>query len=205
MQFIPIPKTVMVEIRYNYLTNLAENTLYFLSAATVTRDLTTEIAQKIGLWWYTYLRHAQNTGVTLRDILATDLTTENSFARHDLTYVGQPGAYSGGTLLPSNVTFCLSFRTGYAGRSFRGRNYLIGLTTSMLTNNNFKSTDETSLRGYYDRLIYPSADLGENWTWVVASRFHDKAPREVGMTTPVESVLATDLIVDNMRKRLPSH
>jgi hypothetical protein len=205
MQFVPVPATVQVEIRYNQYFNNMENVLYFLYDSTVTRSAIDDILARIGLWWHDYLRARQDDSISLRDLCGTDLTVENSWVRHDSTYVGQLGTYTSGSPLPSNVTFAMSFRTEYSGRSFRGRNFLVGVNSNMISANNLQSAFEATIRGYYERLLYPSADLGTHWTWVVVSRRHNNAWREVGLATPVESVVATDLILDSQRRRLTLH
>lgn len=104
---------------------------------------------------------------------------------------------------PNNVTIALSFRTGYAGRSRRGRNYFVGAAEIDIANNELSSTVAASYIEGYEAIKTITAGAG--WTWVVYSRYENNEPRTTGLTTPVQTVILTDLIVDSMRSRLPNH
>jgi len=40
-------------------------------------------------------------------------------------------------------------------------------------------------------------------TWVIVSRFLDKAPRTTGISRTVSSVILVNLVADSQRRRLP--
>lgn len=109
--------------------------------------------------------------------------------------------------MPGNVTMSVSFRTALRGRSFRGRNYVAGLTEDQVAGNIFISTLSASWKAAYEAIAAAIASTG--WTWVVVSRFSgvdavtkEPIPRAAGVTTPVLSVIVVDDFVDSQRRRL---
>jgi hypothetical protein len=103
--------------------------------------------------------------------------------------------------LPSNVTLAISFRTGFRGRSFRGRAYAVGLTEGQVTGDSVSDAVATAYREHWEAFIasvqtdFPGASLA------IVSRCQDGAWLTTATVTPVETVLV-DPTVDSMRKRL---
>jgi hypothetical protein len=121
----------------------------------------------------------------------------------DVTDVGTstPNIYALGS------TFVVSFRTDLRGRSFRGRNYVIGLTEDMVDGNSLEAGVSEPWRLAYAHLGTLVADI--DWTWVVVSRFSgvsgsppEPTPRVAGVTTPITSVVVVDQFIDSQRRRL---
>jgi hypothetical protein len=101
----------------------------------------------------------------------------------------------------------VSFRTESRGRSFRGRNYIVGLTEDQVTGNDFASGITGLFQAVYELLLDFGQDIA--WAWVVASRFsgvdpvtHDPIPRTTGIATVVTAVTVVDNFVDSQRRRL---
>jgi len=108
---------------------------------------------------------------------------------------------NGNDPLPALTAACISFRTGFTGRSARGRNYIPGLCISdMAANeNSIDSTVLTALKDAYDLMAgYVNAD---GWFHVVISRFTLGAARPTGVYKPVTSYLFTDTKWDTQRRR----
>lgn len=200
MPFIPVENTAMVEIRGTIALQKVENTLYFeKSSAFGTADLEA-LGDAIIDWWTTNLSGVVSSQYQLREVYVTDLTTDTSAA---VTRVPDPDVFGtvGGEIMPLNVSWALSFRTAFRGRSFRGRNYFCGFVTDQISSNTVNNDTVIAIKNAYLALFATATDAGV--TWVIASRFHNKAPRTAGVTAPVIAIVAVDNVVDSQRRRLP--
>ena len=110
---------------------------------------------------------------------------------------------------PNNVAACISFRTGVAGRSFRGRNYIPALANDQVNLNTMEVEYMAALKAAYDLLLPGGGALPGGWIWGVLSRFSGvdvdghPIPRAFGVFTPIINTLFVDATVDSMRNRLP--
>ena len=200
MPFIPVANTVMAEIRMTQDFQQCENTLYFeFATPPVIGDLI-DLAGDLQAWWIAEYGPLAHEGVVLREIFLTDLTSATGPTLAKVPASLTTGSVTG-EALPNNVTCAVSFRTGSRGRSFRGRNYFVGLADSQVGHNTLISTFLADLQNAYSAL--PAALSSVDAVWVVVSRFADNAPRAAGVTTPILSVSITDSTVDSMRTRLP--
>lgn len=207
MPFVPATRTALVEVRASQGLQEVENTLYFRYADPVDSTMLIELGERVLLWWQDDLAPIINSNVTLREIVVTDLTTATS---PQIT-ITPPGTNTGTNLAPpltNSVTLTVSFRTANRGRSFRGRNYVVGLSSSDLEDsNNFKETTLTAVISSYLELFTVATDT--TTTWVVVSRFSGvdssgkPIPRATAVSTPVNAVVIVDPIADNQRRRLP--
>lgn len=103
--------------------------------------------------------------------------------------------------LPSQDTVALSFRTGFSGRSRRGRNYHVGLTENSTTGSYINSTAIANLITAYQQLITDLAN--DDFALGVLSYVSDGAPRVTPLFTPYVNVIITDTVVDSMDTRKP--
>jgi len=200
MPFIPIPNTAEVEIRGSLGGALIENTLYFTNAGTITFEALNTLAFNVGDWFGVNMLPLLSADYTLREVFARDLTTDSGVTASAPQPEGSVGGQAGGSEA-GNVSACISFRTGFAGRSFRGRNYIPAIPKSQISQSILNGSWMASCITAYQQLSSETAEGG--WTWVVASRYHNNAPRVEGVTTPVNAVLFTDVVSDSQRRRLP--
>lgn len=205
MAFVPVEDTVMVELRYDYLLQKVENTLWFLGDAPPTVGSMTTLGQEIIDWWVGGLATISNSGVQLREVVVTDMSSAVGPQVTVTTSLPQFGEVAEEPL-PSSNTLAVSFRTVNRGRSFRGRNYFVGLSRTQIDGNVVIGGFAGSLVGSYNSLTAAATTAG--YTWVVASRFSGvdadgkPIPRAAGITTPVTAVLVADVRVDSQRRRL---
>lgn len=200
MAFIPAMNVAAVEIRWRQDQQRVENTLYFhretgwddISLYSLLVDIRTQVRTA----WLPLMAE----GVSLHELHARDLTVEASYVA-DLS--GEFGDNGGITqaYLPNNVTLSITFRTGFSGRSFRGRNYIVGMYRDAVSLNAVSQLYADAWAAAYEGFLQV-AD-GHNATWVVLSRYANNAPRETGVYTPIRSTGFADLIVDSLRRRLP--
>jgi hypothetical protein len=110
---------------------------------------------------------------------------------------------------PNNVAATISFRTGIAGRSFRGRNYIPGIPNPVVTLNTLDSGWMDSMVAAYNGLLPGGGVLPGGWIWGVLSQFSGvdglghPIPRAFGVFTPIVNSLFVDATVDSQRRRLP--
>lgn len=206
MAFIPVPATVEVELRYTYLGQKCENTLWFLATDPFGAAEMTQLGETVIDWWVANLAPITNLGVSLREVVVTDMSTATGPQVTVTTDLPQEGDVNE-EALPSSTSLVASFRTGNRGRSFRGRNYFIGLSRTQYGGNQVFEAFADALVAAYEALL--TAVEGIPWVWVVASRFSGvnpttgrPIPRVAGITTLITTVVVTDLDIDNQRRRL---
>lgn len=205
MAFIPVINVAQVEIRYYMGTTRMENTLYFYRADGITVPDLVALTTAIGNWWNSWLRTIQRQGLYIQEIFARDLTTETSPAYADTSRNGQQGADATNPILPLNVSVVCSFRTGVPGRSYRGRNYAVGVSGGAITGTppTVQSGWRTNMRTAYQKLLAGGGALPAGWVWVVVSRYTGGAPRATGVATAIIDVPMPDAFFDSQRRRLP--
>ena len=201
MPFVEITHVVLAELRYLWDGQKCENTLYF--ELDTPPDVTNmqALGDALADWWATQLKPQTSSAVTLNLIHLTDLTSDTGPAIDVTTGLPQSGSVAS-TAAPNNVSLAVKFSTALRGRSFRGRNYILGIIPSVLTENVVSDAFAAAIVAAYENLLDP-ATLPSGATWVVASRFHNNAPRLIGVTAPITAVSVTDKVVDSMRRRLP--
>jgi len=207
MPFVPVENTALIEVRMLLDNQKVENTLYCLNDGGWDATSLAELATEVKDWWNDSYSQLCTTDVTLREVVCTDLTTETG-AQATVSGAGGVGAVGGGSF-PSNVTLAVSFRTGLRGRSFRGRNYIVGVGgTEQLGINTLDADYVANVATQYNNL-FTEVFTGD-FVWVVVSRYSGvdpdtgkPIPRVSGVTTPVTTVLVTDNTIDSQRRRLP--
>jgi hypothetical protein len=207
MPFVPVANTALVEMRYTVDLQEEENTLYFEKATALVEDDLTNLGEAIITWWEDNYSPLVWTGVLFREAVVTDLTSASA---SQVTSI-PPSPLAGSIALPplpNNNSLTVSFRTALRGRSFRGRNYIVGIVQDQLAGANILSdATVTAWQDGYNALKAMAADLGLQW--VVVSRFSGvdgdgkPIPRVAGVTTPVTTAIVVDNVVDSQRRRLP--
>lgn len=211
MPFVPVENTVMAELRYTWDNEPVENTLYFRSADAPSAASMLALGNAIITWWGVSLQSSIADVVEFREVYLTDLTTATGPAVTANTGLPLLGS-ANNEPVPSNVAPCISFRTDMRGRSFRGRNYLIGLPGDSVDSNTINATYLSDMVAAYQDLMALVASV--DFVWVVVSRYSGSTivdgkkvptPRTAGIATEVTTVVFTDNIVDSQRGRLPNH
>lgn len=199
MPFIPISNTMKVVLEYTLNGQLLVNVYHVQSPSPiVTADLTA-IATVFAGWWATNMRPNFTTAISLTRIVATDMSEEDGA---QVVYVtGLPSAgTAGGASAPNNVACVTTLRTGFSGRSKRGRKYWGGFAASEVADNFISTTLGTAVLA--DMTSLDNAIDTAGFALVVSSLYHDHAPREEGENTIV-STFSMDTRVDTQRRRLP--
>jgi hypothetical protein len=196
----------MAEVRMQLDSQKCENTLYFRSVSP-TPEFGTALAGLLIFWWRDHYAPLVSSQVKLNEVVITDLSSDTGFQVTQAPATLITGGISTSDTEPNNVTIAVSIRTAMRGRSFRGRNYVLGITNSQISNNTMDDTTITAWQAAYSELLTVASDADA--VWVVVSRFSgidaDKKPipRAAGIATEVTNVVLADATLDSQRKRLP--
>jgi hypothetical protein len=134
---------------------------------------------------------ALHTSLTIPEFVVVDLDNN----AHDPLFV--TSSFVGGetsNLLPANVAALVSLRTGFSGRSNRGRSYWLGYTEASSVGNVFNVTSQTNLESAYED-IQTNIDADTPGSALTVVSFTNATHRDVTSIT-VEGTWAT------MRPRL---
>lgn len=202
MPFVPAPNVAMVEMRAVRNLQKVENRITVDCFAEPSPTMLEDLAVACWNWWEGDYAPLLVSECILSEVVATSLHEENG---PQFTYA--PDTTTTGTLvavpLPNEVSFCVSLRSGFRGRSARGRFFVLSLGDSqMQTTNTIKATAADDLTGAVQVLIGNIAALG--FAMSVVSYRTNNAPRVGGpVYFPITSAIATDFGVDSMRSRKP--
>lgn len=207
MPFVPVLNTVLAEMRMSLDGQQVENTLWFEAAAAPTPADMTSLADLLINWWVANYAPQASVNLQLVEVVISDQTTATS-AQVSMA----PEEPALGTIvsdaLPNNVSLTVSFRTALRGRSFRGRNYVVGIPESAAALSHLGGAYVAGWVVAYETLL-SLIDTDGTFDWVVVSKFSgvdvngDPIPRVAGVTTPVTNVVVVDDVVDSQRRRLP--
>lgn len=200
MAFIPADETVRIAINYrNGAGNTAVNVIYVkTNEAPVTGTVLTEMADVVEAWLENWWDSVASNYWTAYLLELRDQTLQNSIGL-DRTVDAQ-GTLTGDPL-PSQNTIAMSLRTGFTGRTRRGRLYHVGLTEGMVAGDYVAPSSVAGLIAVYDALR--TALSAADFIWVVASYQLNGAPRSSALLTPITSVIVTDSVIDSQDRRKP--
>jgi hypothetical protein len=202
MPFQSVPNTVQANIRYTLNGVQAENVLHFKKGGAYVQADLDALAAAIDDWVHdSWIAHF-NGSTVYRETVVTGLTLENDLQATNSTNVGDTGA--GGAGQANNVTKAIMLKSGFTGRSARGRLFIIGMPSAAM------ATTTTMNQGFIDDLIDALLALKAivealGWLWVIVSRYHNGAPRATGTTFNVTTITTSDTTTDSMRSRLPQN
>ena len=198
--FIPFPFTIQAEMIYEIQNQIVENVLHYHYSLPIDEETLTQLKNALLAWWNTSGKLNATTVMSLTRIKCTDLSSESGPAI-DFTVSPTVAGTHAGNPMPLNCAMLLKLTTGLRGRSYRGRMYICGLTEDQVVDNEVDPASLAVLSSRYQGLVAPSA-AGFNFQLVIASRFHNGAPRTVGQTVTVVTAALTPEIV-TQRRRMP--
>lgn len=203
MPFIPVLDVANVFIEFTLPNNVrAGNSLWIRDEqAGVGGVRVAELLDLIETWVKTSYQVQQSNQVSFTRLNGRDMSVENG------TVIDRPitpatAGSQNSPALPAQVSLAISFRTGLAGRSFRGRAYFVGLSEIAVAGNYVDEAVAAAIVSGFNTLrttVLAPADF----TQVVVSRFTNGAPRPAGIATAVTTSFAVDNRVDTQRRRLP--
>jgi len=142
-------------------------------------------------WWLNSYRTAVKSAIVGESITATKLDPSNPL--QDTISIAAAGSYAGGGVLPADVSSAVSWRTGLAGRKYRGRFFNYGVPSDAAnTNDTMNGAYLTILTGVGNYLL--SHLLSAGFKAVIFHRGDNTATQVAG--------LVVDQLIDSMRNRL---
>jgi len=167
-----------------------------MTAAPSSADLDDAITATLDFW--NDLKASIHNSYTLANITATDVSVTNGTQTVLPLTTGNTGAV-GGDAAAANAAACISLRTNFTGRSFRGRMYIGGLAVASFDDAQHISTAQAAaFAGFMEDFIDTLNAI--NMTLVVVSKFAAGVARVVNLATEIISVIV-DNKVDSQRRR----
>lgn len=199
--FIPVANTASIELIYSFNGVVVENQFHVKKGSPYSASDIVTVRTAVNSWDNSTGFQIRATTCNLTRIRTKALDSAGSPMEDFSLPTPRSGAQSAAPL-PGNASFAFKKATGLTGRSYRGRWYLVGLTTGMLgANANLaNATAISNFQGWLNGLITGLTSAGS--TMVVVSYRTGGAYRAAGVTTPVTGFVAVDLNMDSMRKRL---
>jgi len=199
MPFVPLDKGCMVEVIVETSSIFTENTLWFTGTADFDATTLAALAAEIKTWWNTNMKPLIAAGFNLTRIRARAMDAELAPVVDYTTGLPIAGTKTGSNYMPTTVAAVVSFRTGYSGRTNRGRNFITGLTAAdMSALNALSSTYISSLQTAYAALN--GAVTANDAVHVVCSRRYQNAWRDTASAAVVTSYIV-DQRPDSQRRR----
>lgn len=219
-QFVPVNNAAQFTLQFSQQDgSFAENEFWVQRTGAWSQALLTTMAAAFKTWFGTgdgtrSYKSSMVTTASLQGVGYRDMTTQNGY-----TGVYQTGLPIAGTDAEAGVslgvTFSLTARTGLAGRSFRGRTFLVGMGLSQFSsvpNNLVDGTHAGNYVSLFNALPAAVTAADAAATLVVCSRYHQvggpgspSVPRAAGITTPILAYGYHDLFADFQRRRAPGH
>lgn len=202
MAFIPAPQVAEFVMRYQSVSGAQMVNVFNILHTNVTwsPEELEDMATILHDWEQNTARLYRCSGVSLIRISARDISQQfGAILEQDVSpaIVGSVSTPP----LPGNVTFCISYRTGLAGRSNRGRHYWIGLGEAHVDGDVVTQTTADNIQGALT-LLNDVTLANAGAIMVVVSRQVNKAPRVTAFTPGINAIFYVDRFVDTQRRRL---
>ena len=196
MPFHPIQHCTMVEVRDSHDTNQMENTFaYYWDGTPPTAAELDALCAAVAADLAFYMRRCQITGCVYREVHARNMHT-SSAAQGTYTFAPGVTGQRGGNPVSDTEASGITKRTGFTGRSNRGRNSISGFTETDVDGNSLSNTLMTLLG---DLAIHVLTDyVTGRFTAAVGSRANNIA-------IPLLSAAVLDNNVDSQKTRLNTH
>lgn len=198
MPFIPIPNVAQVAMRFTQDNQELANVYHVSYSGAADGKLLEDIGERFISWWDSAMQPFVSATVSLREVAVVDQSVEDGIGV--LVVTGLPLA--GGNVnnaMPNQTTVAVKWPTGRTGRSYRGRTFHIGLTENQVLNNNLETAALSSLRIAYQTLL--EQNKSALTPMVVASRYTNKAPRVVGISTELRNPTINPVIDSQIRRK----
>jgi hypothetical protein len=179
--------------------SLVVNVYHVTTSQPITTVNLTALADVFRTWWTTAGKLNSVTALALSRVVVTDISVPNGLQVVSAPALPEAGTVAG-TDTPSNVALAISWRTGFSGRSYRGRTYFAGLLAADVQSNFVTATRQSALLTTFGVLRTNLISAG--YPLVVASFYANGAPRAAGVATPINSIIVNNR-VDTQRRRLP--
>lgn len=201
MAFQSAPDCAEAVVRNTLSGQQVNNVFNFRKAGGYTLTDLQQLADDVSAWWAASVMPNLCVSLIYTGCLVRGLEFEAD--QEAVAGIGTtPGSVSG-IVAANNVAFVMTHRTGFTGRSSRGRTFLGGLAA-----NDFDSSDSLNATrvGLLNVAFEPLTDFPalNGWEFVVLSRFHNGAKRLTATALAVTFTEARNRFTDSQRGRLPA-
>jgi hypothetical protein len=199
--FIPAPNCASVELFYSFNAIIAENVFHVSKGSPFSGSDLVALRGVVNAWDSVTWAGSRSANVTIFRIRSKALDTNSSPV--DDYYLPTPRAGTiGSATVPGNVTYAIKLATGLAGRSYRGRWYMVGLAGASLSTNPNQITPASSaaLVTWLNTLMTNLASAG--YTLGVLSYATGGAWRTTAHFQAATGFVAVDYNLDSQRRRL---
>jgi hypothetical protein len=196
--FIPVENTIRVDFVYLTPGGEAENVLFFDFGSAPGFTDVEDVVEAAKDAWVSNIIPIQSRDVMITKVIGTDLTAEASFTTETAPNVAGSVAADA---VPQNVTSAIAFRTGFSGRSKRGRMFWIGHVKGNMVGDTLTSTAVTNILAGVNNFIADLEAAIPTLTHVVVSYCHEGAWRLAGDKTLIKDY-TLDPTIDSQRRRL---
>lgn len=202
MAFQPVPNVALITISGRVDQQLTVNDLSFeVSGGGITSVNLGNLTDAVENWVSTSLAPSLADVWTCSQVHGVDLSVPNGVQASSGS-IAQGGSSS--EAAPNNVAACVSFETGFSGRSFRGRNYVPAIPNDEIVLNTMQGTFMSNMLTAYGALIGAGTFLA-GWQWGCVSRRTGGAARPSGVISPITAVVFKTPYVRSMRSREIGH
>jgi hypothetical protein len=197
MAFIPVPFGVKVVIEYQIGGKPAINVFFVIADHEIEIADLTDIAEIVRSSWVGGILPNLSNELSLMSVTATDVSKADGGQVINMTDlpatggVAQPAA-------PNQVAAVLSLRSGYTGRSNRGRLYLPGIPENVAGQTELGSAFRTAIAGQFQAM--KASLVGEGYTPVIASFQHLGVPRTTAVVQPISNQFVSAGIATQRRR-----
>lgn len=199
MAFIPVAHTIEAVLQWLMGGQQMVNTMWFEKGSAWTEEQMADFVDDLIAWAVANLLPILSDSITLVGAKASDKSVEGGGTAEKAVTGSNTGSITGPTA-PNNACGVVTFRTALTGRSYRGRNYISGISGSDLASSvALDSSIVADLLDAYDALS--GVETANSCEHVVVSFFHAGSPRAAGVTTPITEY-TMDTYVDSQRRRL---
>lgn len=200
MAFIPVLNAAKVELIGRLDLQQVVNVFWVRKATPFDEAALTTLANTFKSWYTTNYKLQMTAAYSLERIVCTAQDTASSPGFTLVISPAEPGT-AAGSPMPNNVAVVATHRTAQRGRNFRGRTYIPAVSQNLQFSPGTLTPGAAS--GIASAIFTLKAAIDAiAMIWVVASKFFNKLPRAVGLTTPVTAV-SVDTPLDSQRRRLP--
>lgn len=179
---------------------IAMNVLNWDKGLAITETDLFDVGTALVSWWNTEIQPMTSSDICLQEVIMTDISTETGGQVIITADLPSCGAISSDAI-PMNATPVISWRTASRGRSYRGRTYHLGISTSAVSNSRLVAGVADDLRDAY-ALLLDGTYVDPVFSLSIVSRCQDQNWLTTAVVTPVTGVLVDD-ILDSQRRRLP--
>lgn len=198
MAFIPAERTARATIEYSLFGHQCVNVFHMQSDVGWTESLLDGLCSVLNTWWDSWIKPSQSANVEFVRSTARDVSTADGLIVINTDLAGTNATQIEASH-PGQVAAVITWRTGQAGRSKRGRSYIAGIPFNESTGDTLSEAWQSALLTAAGELITACQD--GDYPLVVASYQSNKAPRTAALLTPI-TVGTVDRRLDTQRRRL---